>query len=199
MDKAKLIEMGLTEEQAAKVMEGLNGSFVTKARFNEVNTELQSVKKMVSERDKQLETLSRNSGDTEALRNQISELQKANAEQQKAHETELRRMRIDSAVDMALTAAKARNNIAARALMAEFLKNAELADDGTVKGLDGEIKRLTGDSGTAFLFEQSIPTVLHGANPAQQGDPVPAGVDPSKMNYDQLCAFLTENPGVHLD
>ena len=38
MTKEKLLEWGLTEEQATKVMEGLNGSFVTKARFNEVNT-----------------------------------------------------------------------------------------------------------------------------------------------------------------
>ena len=35
MTKEKLLEWGLTEEQATKVMEGLNGSFVTKARFNE--------------------------------------------------------------------------------------------------------------------------------------------------------------------
>lgn len=44
MTKEKLLEWGLTEEQAAKVMEGLNGSFVTKARFNEVNTELTKAK-----------------------------------------------------------------------------------------------------------------------------------------------------------
>ena len=35
MTKEKLLEWGLTEEQATKVMEGLNGSFVTKARFND--------------------------------------------------------------------------------------------------------------------------------------------------------------------
>ena len=32
MTKEKLMEWGLTEEQANKVMEGLNGSFVTKSR-----------------------------------------------------------------------------------------------------------------------------------------------------------------------
>ena len=31
MTKENLLEWGLTEEQANKVMEGLNGSFVTKA------------------------------------------------------------------------------------------------------------------------------------------------------------------------
>lgn len=44
MTKEKLMEMGLTEEQANKVMEGLNGSFVTKTRFNEVNEELKTAK-----------------------------------------------------------------------------------------------------------------------------------------------------------
>lgn len=57
MTKEKLMEWGLTEEQANKVMEGLNGSFVTKARFNEVNEENKALKAQVSERDGQIDTL----------------------------------------------------------------------------------------------------------------------------------------------
>ena len=49
MTKEKLMEWGLTEEQANKVMEGLNGSFVTKARFNEINTELSAANKTIGE------------------------------------------------------------------------------------------------------------------------------------------------------
>ena len=71
MTKEKLLEWGLTEEQATKVMEGLNGSFVTKARFNEVNTELTTAKNTIKERDTQLETLKKASGDTKALQDQI--------------------------------------------------------------------------------------------------------------------------------
>ena len=71
MTKEKLMEWGLTEEQANKVMEGLNGSFVTKTRFNEVNTELQTAKKTIGERDQQLEALKKSTGDTEALQTQI--------------------------------------------------------------------------------------------------------------------------------
>ena len=36
MNKEDLIAMGLTEEQAKKVMDSLDGNFVTKARFNEI-------------------------------------------------------------------------------------------------------------------------------------------------------------------
>ena len=63
--------MGLTEEQAKKVMDSLDGNFVTKARFNEVNEENKTLKKSVSERDKQLEDLKKSSGDNTALQQQI--------------------------------------------------------------------------------------------------------------------------------
>lgn len=39
MNKEDLIAMGLTEEQAKKVMDSLDGNFVTKVRFNEINEE----------------------------------------------------------------------------------------------------------------------------------------------------------------
>ena len=139
MTKEKLMEWGLTEEQATKVMEGLNGSFVTKARFNEVNTELTKAKATITERDAQLETLKQASGDTKALQDQITQLQADNAEQKKKHEAEMKAQRIESAVEMALTTAKAKNNTAVRALMADFISKAEITEDGTVKGLDDEV------------------------------------------------------------
>lgn len=46
MSKKDLITMGLTEEQAKKVMASLDGSFVTKARFNEINEENKALKRI---------------------------------------------------------------------------------------------------------------------------------------------------------
>ena len=66
-NKEELIAMGLTEEQAKKVMDSLDGNFVTKTRFNEVNEENKTLKKSVSDRDKQLEDLKKSSGDNAAL------------------------------------------------------------------------------------------------------------------------------------
>lgn len=106
MKKEDLIAMGLTEEQAKKVMDSIDGNFVTKARFNEVNEENKTLKKSVSDRDKQLEDLKKSSGDNAALQQQISDLQKANADQQKAHETELNQLKLDNAVEVALSGAK---------------------------------------------------------------------------------------------
>lgn len=181
MTKEKLLEWGLTEEQATKVMEGLNGSFVTKARFNEVNTELTTAKNTIKERDTQLETLKKSTGDTKALQDQITQLQTDNANQKKAHEAELKALKIGNAVDMALTGAKAKNNTAVKALMADFLAKAELADDGTVKGLGDEIKKLVEGKDTAFLFEKSTGTKFKGAKSAEKGDGAEGGMTLEKL------------------
>lgn len=201
MTKEKLMEWGLTEEQANKVMEGLNGSFETKTRFNEVNTELQTAKKTIGERDQQLEALKKSTGDTEALQTQITQLQADNAQQKKAHEAEIKALKIGNAVDMALTNAKAKNNTAVKALLAAFLEKAELADDGTVKGLDDEIGKLTKGEDTAFLFDTSGKAKFKGAKAAEKSDPhnQPTGDDLSKMSYDELCKYMEENPDAVLE
>ena len=168
MTKEKLLEWGLTEEQATKVMEGLNGSFVTKARFNEVNTELTAAKNTIKERDTQLETLKKASGDT---KDQITQLQADNKKKDTDHAAELKNLKISNAVELALTGAKAKNNTAVKALLVDFIGKAELAEDGTVKGLDDEVKKLVEGKDTAFLFEKSTGTKFKGAKSAEKGDP----------------------------
>lgn len=201
MTKEKLLEWGLTEEQAAKVMEGLNGSFVTKARFNEVNTELTAAKNTIKERDTQLETLKKASGDTKALQDQITQLQADNKKKDTDHANEIKALKISNAVDVALTNAKAKNNTAVKALLAAFLEKAELADDGTVKGLDDEIGKLTKGEDTAFLFDTSGKAKFKGAKAAEKSDPhnQPTGDDLSKMSYDELCKYMEENPDAVLE
>ena len=176
MTKEKLMEWGLTEEQANKVMEGLNGSFVTKARFNEVNTELSAAKKTIGERDAQLETLKKASGDTQALQDQITQLQADNKKKD-----ELKNLKISNAVELALTGAKAKNNTAVKALLVDFIGKAELAEDGTVKGLDDEVKKLVEGKDTAFLFEKSTGTKFKGAKSAEKGDGAEGGMTLEKL------------------
>ena len=200
MTKEKLMEWGLTEEQASKVMEGLNGSFVTKARFNEVNEENKTLKAQVSERDGQIEPLKKSAGDNTELQSQITALQEANKQKDKDHANEIKTLKIRNAVDMALTNAKAKNNTAVKALLAEFLGKAELADDGTVKGLDDEIGKLVKGEDTAFLFD-TTKAKFKGAKAAEKSDPhnQPTGDDLSKMSYDELCKYMEENPDAVLE
>ena len=170
MMKEKLMEWGLTEEQANKVMEGLNGSFVTKARFNEVNTELTKAKTTITERDGQLEALKKSGADATALQEQITQLQADNKKKDADHAAELKALKISNAVELALTGAKAKNTVAVKALLADVIAKAELAEDGTVKGLDDEVKKLVEGKDTAFLFDKATEKKFKGAKSAEKGD-----------------------------
>lgn len=181
MTKEKLMEWGLTEEQANKVMEGLNGSFVTKARFNEVNEENKTLKAQVSERDGQIDSLKKSAGDNTELQNQITALQEANKQKDKDHANEIKALKISNAVELALSSARAKNNIAVKALLADFIGKAELAEDGTVKGLDAEVKKLVEGKETAFLFEKSTGTKFKGAKSAEKGDGAEGGMTLEKL------------------
>lgn len=151
MNKEKLIEMGATEELATSIMKELDGNFIPKHRFNEVNTELKQAKDQIKDRDSQLEELKRTVGDSDALRTQIEQLQNENKSKDEAHANEIKQIKIDAALDKALSEAKAKNPKAVKALL--DLDKAELAEDGTIKGLDAQIKTLTEAEDSKFLFD----------------------------------------------
>lgn len=176
MTKEKLMEWGLTEEQAGKVMEGLNGSFVTKSRFNEVNSELSAAKKIIGERDAQLEELKKSTGDVEALNQKITQLQADNKKKDEDYTAQLKSLKIGNAVELALTGAKARNTTAVKALLSDFVAKAELSEDGTVKGLDDAVKALVESKDTAFLFDKATGTKFKGAVSAERGEPGSGGM-----------------------
>lgn len=169
MTKESLMTMGLTEEQATKVMEALNGNFVTKARFNEVNTELQGAKSTIKERDGQLETLRKSGADAAALQEHIAQLQADNATKDQEHAAKIKKIKIENAVDKALTDARAINPATVKPLLAAFLEKADLDDDGTIRGLVDEIGKLAKAEGTSFLFradDSAAATTISGASPA---------------------------------
>ena len=191
MEKEKLMEIGLTEELAAQVMKEIDGKFVTKTRFNEVYTELKQTKDQVKERDLQLETLKASAGDAEDLKKQIETLQSENKAKDEAHEAELKQLKIDIAVDKALTEAKAKNPKAVKALL--DLSKAEIDDDGTVKGLDTQIKKLSEAEDSKFLFNtddtQQKNQNSKGFVPGQKKDGVPG----ASSEYETRLAEARKN------
>lgn len=157
-----------TEELDQKISEEVGKAFVSKNDFNSAKAELKNVKEQLAQRDSQLEELKQSSGDNESLKQQISQLQQKNADQERSFSEQISKMKLDHAVEKALTDAKAKNITAARALLADFLKDAKLEEDGkTVNGLGDAIKKLCEGEDTAFLFDTK-PTGIQvaGAKPA---------------------------------
>lgn len=192
MNKEDLIAMGLTEEQAKKVMDSLDGNYVTKTRFNEVNEENKTLKKSVSDRDKQLEDLKKSSGDNEELKKQIETLQQENANQKKAHDAEMTQLRLDNAIDAALTAAGAKNIKAVRALI--DTSKVEVGEDGKLTGFDDLLSAV--QKSDSYLFtEKQQKQNFKGFQPGASGNVKPGTkVDMSKMTYEELANYIDQNP-----
>lgn len=76
-------------------------------------------------------------------------MKKAAKEREKQYQDSMNQFKLDSAVEMSLTTAKARNPKAVRSLLdGEKLK---LNEDGTVSGLDEQIKAIK--ESDAYMFE----------------------------------------------
>ena len=87
-------ELGIAadkKEAAKKALTAfLDGAYVPKSRFNEVNEEKKTLTATVADRDKQLETLKKSTGDLDALKNQIKSLQAANKKAQEGGDAKMK-------------------------------------------------------------------------------------------------------------
>ncbi len=167
MTKEDLIKMGLSEEQANSVMTSLNGDFVTKTRFNELNEELKTARQSVSDRDKQLEELKKSAGDNQALATQITTLQQQNATQKTEFEAKLAALKLDNAVELALTGAKAKNSKAVKAML--DLSKVKLGEDGKLSGLDEQLEALKKSDGYMFEVQEQQKQQFTGFQPGASG------------------------------
>ena len=202
MKKEEFVKLGICEDLAAKAeaasQEELKG-YIPKARFDEVNNEKKKLELDVRDRDGQLETLKNSTGDVEAMKQQIATLQADNKAKDEAHAAEIKQLKIDAAVDAALTGARAKNTTAVKALLKD-LDKAEIGEDGTIKGLAEQIEALQKSDEYLFEAKETKKTQVKGAKPGESGnEDGDHGVDTSKMTYSELAAYMAEHPDAKID
>lgn len=152
--KEKLIALGLTEEQVSQVLEQFKG-YVPPERFNEINEAKKVAESAIAERDKQLNELKKGVGDNEELKKQIETLQAENKATKEKYESDIQTMRINNAIDSALTVAGAKNLKAVRALLdLEKIK----VDGEAIVGIEEQLKGLTTSEDSKFLFNVKTET-----------------------------------------
>ena len=198
MTRKELEDLKLSKEQIDSIMK-INGDDIENAKagsaseLKNLQTEVDGLKTQVSERDTQLETLKTSAGDNEALTKQIADLQAENTKAKESHGSEMNQLKVDFAVEKALTVAKAKNVKAARALL--DLTDAKLDKDGNVKGLKEQIDKLVAGDDTKFLFEAAKKQTFKGFQPGASTVQKPGTeVDMSKMTYEELEAYIENNP-----
>lgn len=174
MTLEQLMEMGLDEETAKKVLkayqDSLKDRYIPIERFNEVNEEKKELKIQIEDRDKQLKELKIKAVGNEELTTKITELETLNNQTKEEYETKIAALRKETSIELKLKDEKAKNIKAVKALL--DLEKVSLDGDNLI-GLDEQLKALKEKE--SYLFgEDSIKG--RGVNPP--GDPI----DPEYKN-----------------
>lgn len=193
MEREFLKGLGLEKDAIDKIM-AENGKDIEleKGKVKDIQSQLVTANNTIKERDKQLEKLKNSPDNPETLKQQIQQLQDDNKAKDEAHQKEIKELKVNSALEKALTNAKAKNAKAVQALL-DLGDDVELNEDGTIKGLDEKIKALK--KSDAYMFNDDKQMVkIDGAKPnASPNDPAnpnPAR-DPNKpKTYEDFVAEL---------
>lgn len=207
MTRKFLEELGLEKEAIDKIM-SQNGKDIENAKgdITAVTAERDSLKKDVEERDKQINTLKESAGSNEELKKQIETFTQQNKDQKAAYEKEIAMIKLTAAVDAELTAAGSKNNIAVRAMLADFLKDAKVEDgkvmskeNGEAIPLSAKVEAMKKDATTDFMFGTA--PRYNGWKPGESGDGSKPGSDKklSEMTYSELTDYLAQNPETKLE
>lgn len=163
MNKEELLKLGITEEQAASILDmnkkSLEG-YVPLSRFNEVNEVKNQYKQDIETRDNQIAELSKI--DHEGLQATIEKLQQENEAKVQEFETKMQQQAYDFALKQALSSSKARNIKAVESLLD---KESIKLDGETLSGFDEQIKKLQESDSYLFDIEtknQDKPTFTSG-------------------------------------
>ena len=197
MKKEELLKKveDLTDDVAEKVLKAFEG-YVPKSRFDEVNEAKKNAEALVKERDTQIEKLKKDNEGNEDLKTQIAKLQEDNKKAVEAKDAEIKKIKIDNAVNTALVGAGAKNTKAVLALLK--LEGAELAEDGTVRGLSEQIDALKKAEDSSFLFKSEKTNPKNkGVTPKGNDDPKSKGTvtkeDFAKMGYKERVELFNTN------
>ena len=169
MTDEELKGLGLNDEGLTALKNDLAKNYVAKSQFDEVTAAKTAMETQIADRDKQLKTLKDQAKGNDDLQSKIEALQAENSKQKEDYEGKIYQMKVDSALKASLTAAHAKNAAAVKAMLS--MDKYELADDGTIKGLDDALAKVKKDNPWAFEEEKKTPSFkFTGFHPGESAD-----------------------------
>nr|DAK42243.1 MAG TPA: minor structural protein [Caudoviricetes sp.] len=193
MTKSELLELGITEEQADKIVEDYGKNYVSKSQFNAKNDELKNRKDEVKTLTDEIENLKQSHADNQQLIKQIDDLKAAATTRENEYAAKLKAMEVDSIVDKSIMSLNGKNTKAIRALL--DLNEAKV-ENGEVVGLKEQLESVQKDN--PYLFGTDVKP--NSTLPGEPGGKTPAGITAaefSKMNYSQRAKVYDENPELY--
>ena len=150
-----LKKCGVEEDKANEIVKAMVEAKIYTTNLENVDVrynKLQEQKKQLEEASKtyqkQLEKLTKDNADVEALNKLVEQLQLSNKELETNHKQEMDRLQFNFALDGALTNAKSKNNKALKALLD---MNSIKYQEGKFEGLQEQIEALQKDA--SYLFD----------------------------------------------
>ena len=147
MKRKFLEDLGLEKDIVDQIMQE-NGNDINKAKsdYEDVKAQLETANNTIKERDKQIEKLKEVDG--EKLKEEITKLQKLNKEAEKKYLDDLKELKLNNAIKLAIHDKVFNEDMAAGLFDKTKLV---LADDGKVIGIDEQLEGIKKDN--AFLFK----------------------------------------------
>lgn len=173
MTKEQLVALGLTEEQADKVVAGFDQEhMIPKSRLDDKINEAKDLQKQIDDRDADLKQLKKEAKGNKELQAKFNVLEEQYTLDKADFETKIKETQLNSALKLAL-AGKVHDADLVTGLIK--MESIELGEDGNVsKGLEEQIKALKESKSFLFVPEGAppAPPVIKGAKPAE-GTPNP--------------------------
>jgi transketolase len=190
--KELLKKAGIEEEKVDSTIADINKElpkyFIPKDKYNEVAEAKKKLETDIAERDKQLEQLKAAAGSNEELKKQIETLQAENKKASEEWQAKMAQMQLDFTIEKALTAAKAKNPKAVKALL--DMEKVKL-DGDKLLGLEDQLKTI--QQSDPYLFGESG-KVGSGTNPPGAGNPEANPWKKESWNLTMQGKILLEDP-----
>lgn len=152
MKKEDFLKLGLDEDIASKCaveVEKQLKDVVPYARFKAMVDEKNELKDQIKDRDTQLENIKNSDSNIEDLKTEISKLQKENKKKDDEYQSNIKKLKTESAIEKAISKAKGKNPKAIKALLE--LGEIEFDETDSIKGLSDKIASIK--ESDSYLFD----------------------------------------------
>ena len=184
MKRKFLEDLGLDKDIVDQIMQE-NGNDINKAKsdYEDVKAQLETANNTIKERDKQIEKLKEVDG--EKLKEEITKLQKLNKEAEKKYLDDLKELKLNNAIKLAIHDKVFNEDMAAGLFDKSKLI---LNDDGSVIGIDEQYESIKKDN--AFLFKTN--EVKNNYNPS-------IGESTKNMSLEEAMIYMNEHPDADIN
>lgn len=168
MKTEELLEIGLTEEQANKVL-AINGKDIErhKKAAETAKADLTATQEQLAQRDKDIEELKKSAGDVDGIKQQLADLQAKYTAETDQYQKQIADRDYADAVHRAIAdkGVKFSSKAAEKAFIADLTANRLSVKNGTLDGFEGYLKTQQESDPAAFQSDKPAPAFVKPVGP----------------------------------